>query len=269
MKFSRIPIPFGKSQKHTVHVFYRHTSHNTNHGNARPEWFSHELCLKNFLETTTGRQDPRLKVVLHFLFDGTLTDYESDFSSRLIGEYEQSEFFEVRAPEIFDGGSDKASILRAKEIIDKKFVRPNDYVYLLENDYLHTADWVSCLADLLNSAIPFDYVSLYDHGDKYPGTPGFLRRYTELRSRIFVTASRHWRTAPSTCFSFIVRKKTFIADWPLLNIGHADHVLFRVIREINKRILITPMPALSTHCMSAGISPVIDWCADFSNSPQL
>lgn len=211
------------------------------------------------LATIEQNNDERIKVYLHFLFDGTQDEFNADFSSGLILKLENTERIELASLTIFAGGSDRAAILKAKEIIDSRVVAKRDYIYLLENDYLHTSGWVACLADLFWSSTKFDYVSLYDHGDKYPNSPGFLRRYSELRSRIFVTRSRHWRTAPSTCFSFLTRKDTFQKDWPLINIGHPDHVIFRVLREVNKRVLITPVPGLSTHCMSAGISPVIDW----------
>lgn len=242
-----------------LHVIYRHCAKNTEYGSTRPSWFSHQKCLDNFLRTARLSSNSRVRLKLHLLFDGTKKEFDSSPASASISESLQRKEFVIYPIHFFEGGSAEASIYKMREVIDSPLIRKKDYLYLLENDYLHTSDWILKLEDILTSSIEFDYLSLYDHGDKYPHTPGFLKRYKELRSRIFAAKRGHWRTAPSTCFSFITRKSTFLADWPLIDIGQPDHVFFRVLREINRRILLTPMPSLSTHCMNGGLAPVVNW----------
>lgn len=242
-----------------LHVIYRHSANNSDHGSSRPSWFSHQKCLDNFLRTAGLASSSRVRLKIHLLFDGSKQEFEGSLASASISESRKQNKFTIYPIYFFEGGSALASFYKMRKVIDSPLIRKKDYIYLLENDYLHTSDWISNLEDILSSSIEFDYLSLYDHGDKYPHSPGFLKRYKELRSRIFVSKNRHWRTAPSTCFSFITKKSTFLADWPLIDIGQPDHVIFRVLREINRRIIITPIPSLSTHCMKGGLAPVVNW----------
>ena len=249
-----------KFQKNfNLHVIYRHSANNNDYGSSRPSWFSHQKCLDNFLRTAELASNSKIRLRLHFVFDGTEEEFNRNPASLSIAKFRQREGFVILPIYFFKGGSALASFYKMREVVDSPLIGEKDYLYLLENDYLHTSDWIPNLEDILSSSVEFDYLSLYDHGDKYPYTSGFLKRYKELRSRIFATKSRHWRTAPSTCFSFITKKSIFLEDWPLIDIGQPDHVIFRVLREVNRRILLTPMPSLSTHCMKGGLAPVVNW----------
>lgn len=131
-----------------------------------------------------------------------------------------------------------------------------DLIYFLENDYLHCPNWLEKISELLNSPVHFDYVSLYDHMDKY-----IYAMYSDLRSRIFVTQNHHWRTAPSTCGTFLVRKKIFDEDIELWAREVQDHYQFEELSANKGRTLLTPIPGLATHCMEGYLSPTIDWAA--------
>jgi hypothetical protein len=83
--------------------------------------------------------------------------------------------------------------------------------------------------------------------------------YENLQSKIYVVDDRHWRTAPSTCASFLVDDQTFYQDADVWLLGEEDHPTFLYLGGHRQRTLLTPMPALSTHCMTKYLSPVVDW----------
>lgn len=96
--------------------------------------------------------------------------------------------------------------------------KPTDLVYFLENDYLHQEGWLSKVFEAYDSPLPFDYLSLYDHKDKY-----IYDMYQDLRSKVMCSETHHWRTAPSTCASFIVDAGTLTADHDILGSGLTDY----------------------------------------------
>ena len=98
------------------------------------------------------------------------------------------------------------------------------------------------------------YVSLYDHNDKY-----FLPMYENLVSKLFVTENHHWRTTPSTCGSFIITRELLELDYDIHTLVIGDHNKFLQLAEERNRMVITPIPGLSTHCMEGLMSPTINW----------
>jgi hypothetical protein len=133
----------------------------------------------------------------------------------------------------------------------------NDLIYILENDYLHVSDWTEKVIDLFSTYNNLNYISLYDCIDKY-----FHPMYDDLISKIYVTETRHWRTTPSTCGSYIVPKKVILEDYDdqtgvTTPIG--DHHKWLFLNETKNRFVLSPIPGLSTHCMEGLLSPIIDW----------
>jgi glycosyltransferase involved in cell wall biosynthesis len=91
---------------------------------------------------------------------------------------------------------------------------PDDMVYFVEDDYIHKADAVKVLAE----AIPFaDYVTVYDHPDKY----GPYYDGGEV-SKVFRTKSSHWRFTQSTTMTFAAQVKTLQEDLEYYCKGHRD-----------------------------------------------
>lgn len=88
-------------------------------------------------------------------------------------------------------------------------------VYLLEDDYLHLPDSRAILLEGLEIA---DYVSLYDHPDKYVkradgGNP--LNRHELQQTRVFITNTSHWREINSTTMTFACRAGTLVEDFKI------------------------------------------------------
>lgn len=169
---------------------------------------------------------------------------------------------------------------------------PEDYVYFLEDDYVHLPKSKKILLEGLEIA---DYVTLYDHPDKYVllkkgGNPFNCKDVQSCK--MYVTQSGHWRTTNSTTMSFAVQIKTLKEDisiWlkqpqrgvtnsfsTFVNLTHSGNLIdaIRLLRT-NKRAalaifkhyfslkksrrLISSIPAKATHAEKAYLSPIIEW----------
>jgi len=237
----------------TLYIYYRHVHSNAEKNSRdpnkqRPDWFSYESCFRNLLWTI--RNDPQGQFVnLTVMFDGNTADFIDDFVSKYFVDKDIN--FQI---EFLNAGSDKNSALITLDYIYKARIPNGNLVYMLENDYMHQPGWVSKVFELYNSKIKFNYLSLYDHNDKY-----ILKMYEELTSLIFHSDTQHWRTAPSTCGSFIFEINQYYLDFDIFREGLADYYLFNNLVNKRNRILLTAIPGLSTHCMEGYLSPTINW----------
>lgn len=184
------------------------------------------------------------------VYDGTPDEFESDFIKTVLHNYPVSPATAI----IVSAGSNLASWHAAIDYALKANIQDTDFIYFLENDYLHQYGWLEKFFELCESGIMFDYVSLYDHRDKY-----FYSMYSDLVSKIFSAPSHHWRTTPSTCGSFLVRRNTFSEDAAYWVRDVQDHFQFQDLLEHKRRLLVSPIPGLSTHCMEGYLSPSIEW----------
>lgn len=180
-------------------------------------------------------------------------------------------------------------------IFDKLIHKYNkdDYLYLLEDDYLHLPNSKQILLEGLQIA---DYVTLYDHPDMYKThSPNFLVHDGLPKCSIFLTQSRHWRETISTTMTFAAKVQTLIEDseiWKhfsanpipcdfyafcnitrpdsldeakrLITLGITEFAEILINNYFNngiKRLLISPIPGLSTHTdlHEDNLSPLIDW----------
>ncbi|MBK9443374.1 MAG: hypothetical protein IPN53_19615 [Comamonadaceae bacterium] len=238
-----------------LHIFYRHVHIKAERNSRdpkknRPSWFSYEACFRNLLSTI--RNDPNgNRVKLTVMFDGLFEDFMDDF----VAGYQANKDLNIDL-QFLEAGSDKNSALITLNFIYRSNIPDSDLVYMLENDYMHQSGWVSKLFELYDSEIVKDYVSLYDHRDKY-----FLPMYEGLQARLFHTDSHHWRTSPSSCGSYISQLFRFRSDYDILQLGLPDYFFFNELIDNRQRVLLTPIPGLSTHCMEGYLSPAVDWPA--------
>ena len=220
-----------------IHIFYRHYNVSGTDNRSRPKWFNFEKCFVNLLKTIQNKN-----VELHVVFDG-------DINSNFIGKY-QDKF----TTHLIKAGNDQLSFFQTWEIAKSISMEQTDLVYFIENDYLHHQGWDKKVTELFETYKLLHYVSLYDHNDKY-----FLPMYEDLVSKIFTTETHHWRTTPSTCGSFIITKQLFDLDYDIHTSIVGDHNKFLQLAEERNRMVITPIPGLSTHCMEGLMSPTIKW----------
>lgn len=127
------------------------------------------------------------------------------------------------------------------------------YIYFLEDDYYHKPNSRTVLFEGLNLNTQFrKIVSLYDHPDRYTRTDDMDYGHT----RLFLGNRAHWRTAESTTCTWAVETSLYKNE--VFDVAMAyklnDRGFFRAIYESNIR-LITPIPAMSTHCHEPFISP--------------
>ena len=220
-----------------IHIFYRHYDIGGTDHRGRPSWFDFEKCFTNLLETITNKN-----IELHVVMDG-------DPNTNFIGKYkDQYTLHQIKA------GGDQSSFFQTWEIAKSIPMEQTDLVYFIENDYLHLQGWDQKVTELFETYKLLHYVSLYDHNDKY-----FLPMYEDLVSKIFTTETHHWRTTPSTCGSFIITKQLFDLDYDINTSIVGDHNKFLQLAEERNRMVITPTPGLSTHCMEGLMSPTIKW----------
>lgn len=163
--------------------------------------------------------------------------------------------------------------------------KKDSYVYLIEDDYLHLPGALKALEEGLQIA---DYVTLYDHPDKYiDHTPNpYILHGGEL-TRVLITKSTHWKYTSSTTMTFAASVKTLIADkevwWYFTNSKMPDDFfafqtlgLLKLLFSRNyyrkslsllpsrlkvkkKRILISSLPGLATHTELDWLAPLTIW----------
>jgi len=140
--------------------------------------------------------------------------------------------------------------------------QPEDLIYFVEDDYIHRQGAAEVLQEGLAIS---DYVSLYDHLDKYmdPSPNPFVKEGAEV-SKVFLTASTHWKTTNSTCMTFATRHRVLAEDQAIFRKHCQDYPIpadFGIFMDLylKKRRLICPIPGYATHGMSNGLSPLVDW----------
>lgn len=139
----------------------------------------------------------------------------------------------------------------------------NELVYFVEDDYLHLPKARQVLLEGLRVA---DYVTLYDHPDKYmdPANGGnpFIENGGEI-TRVVLTHSTHWKLTNSTTMTFAAKASTIKEDMELWKACCASNIPadFRTFTELrNKgRALISPIPGYSTHCEIPWLAPLHNW----------
>lgn len=228
---------FGK-----VEVFSRHCIFSSiSQHKKRPPFFSRKACYLNLLETF----DAALANLTFFLDD---TSPKRDHFLR-----EQSLYPVIEIQE----GSEAGSFLRLLDHVSQLDLHPETILYFVEDDYIHRPSWLNILLE--GFQVPSaEYVTLYDHRDKYFA-------YPKLSSQIFVSPSCHWRSIPSTTHTFAMRFKTLLRDLPIhrkFSQGRAislDHDKFVFLQKKRKTLLISALPGWSTHAEPDFASPCIDW----------
>ncbi|MDX2195270.1 MAG: hypothetical protein NW207_02545 [Cytophagales bacterium] len=149
----------------------------------------------------------------------------------------------------------------------------NDNVYFVEDDYLH---WHNANNILLEGLAIADYITLYDHPDKYlplqkGGNP--LVKNNGENTKVIITASTHWKHTNSTTMTFACSLQTLKNDWDIWDKytrGTHPHD-FKIFTRLTShgsisntifgksRTLISPLPAYSTHIEMAWLAPLRNW----------
>jgi hypothetical protein len=238
-----------------------------------------EICLKSFKNSLTG-----LRVKVWVLLDDCPPEYADLFRKY----FDRNDLVLLS----LGGIGNRATFRRQLEILLEQ--RDADVVYFAEDDYLYVPGRFRCMIDFLLAHEDVHFVSPYDHLDCY--TLDLHRQPQWLR----VHAGRHWRTAASTCLTFLTRRET-LADtetvfrnykrrsldcslWLSLTKRRVFNPLFfgrHLIEEtLFSRIVLkswlycwrqilfgkrwtlwVPIPGIATHLDDKALSPNVDWSA--------
>ena len=140
----------------------------------------------------------------------------------------------------------------------------NDILYFLENDYIHRDGANKILLEGIE--LGADYVTLYDHPDKYLDPSNGGNPYCEggaEDTRVYLSKSSHWKLTNSTTGTFAGKVSSFKDDFEIFdkwtNQNHLyDFEMFIDLRNKGKSLL-SPIPSYSTHGDLPTIAPLINW----------
>jgi hypothetical protein len=209
---------------------------------VKPDYINNENCLKNFVYVF-GNQN--LEVIADNCSKDTL---------QMITKYVHPN--RIQNVSVGHGaGTFNLALDKALEYDDETVV------YFVENDYLHKEKSPEVLIEGLQ--LGYDYVSLYDHPDKYmDGVNPFIEDGGEV-TRLMLTDSCHWKLTNSTTMTFAARVSTLKKDEAILREFTSgthpnDFHMFLALRE-KQHGLVTPVPGYSTHGETAFLTPLTDW----------
>lgn len=241
------------------------------------------MCLRSFRAALGG-----LQVKIWALLDGCPPEYEQLFRKTFQG----SELEVLSLNKI----GNLATFSLQIDLLTKQTEAP--YVYFAEDDYFYLPNALQEMVAFMREYRNVDFVTPYDHPDSYYTSSQFERHLV----RPF--GDRYWRTASSTCLTFLTSRENLILTqrtFRTYSRGNWDCPVWLALtqkRELaNPRIhwqnlfrlaiwgqtwrwgyrallfgkryrLWVPLPSLATHMESTRLSPLIDWQTLFVNSQQ-
>jgi|WetSurMetagenome_2_1015567.scaffolds.fasta_scaffold00427_22 hypothetical protein len=222
-----------------------------------------EVCLKSFVRGLTG-----VKYKIFALLDGCDESYEDLFRSNC----ENVEIIKYQ-PSIGNKGTFAAQI----DILLKQ--TDAAAVYFAEDDYFYHDGALSEMLGMLEHG-DVDFITPYDHPDCF--TRKDLHNY---KSEVVFQGKRHWRTAASTCLTFmttrdilavtsgcfrsycrisdfalwlaVTKLKRFDAPYKTLKRMYKHNFIHMITARPFK--LWAPMPSLANHMAAAQSAPGADW----------
>jgi hypothetical protein len=179
-----------------LHIFIRHCFYSSaSSKKERPQGFDRS---KIFAHVLSSLKQHDFRIVLDEKFRPTV---DAKHFTELTCSTEQIHYIEA--------GSEPIAFITQLEYVRKlmkeKQWSSNDIIVFLEDDYAVKEGWIKAIEEGLQFA---DYVTLYDHPDKYNKTI-----YPSTPCEMYVSPSAHWRTTPSTTNSFACTLSTLIQDY--------------------------------------------------------
>lgn len=219
----------------------------TGYNKVKPLYINNEHCLKNAVNTFGNSE---------FLI---IADNVSDETKKMIERYVPTDNINHVSVGNGAGTFNLALDFALKQDDD-------EIIYFLENDYLHRKESENILIEGIY--LGADYVSLYDHPDKYipanrGGNPNIEDDGGEV-TKVYLSKGCHWKLTNSTTMTFASKVSTLKEDESILrkwtNMGHypRDFDMFIELGN-NGKSLMTSIPGYSTHGESAWLSPLTDW----------
>lgn len=237
-----------------------------------------KVSLKSFKKSLGS-----LNVKIWALLDNCPLEYED-----LFRQYFKDEELEIIK---LEGIGNKASFgMQLKILLEQNF---SEIVYFAEDDYFYFPNQFKKIISFIINDPEVDFISPYDHLDYYTLD---LHKHSNY---IKIFDNKHWRTANSTCCTFLTTKKTLQKTKKIFNLyskglawdatiwlsltKHKVFNLFTIARYyIQERRLFgylknawkycwkqilfgkrwklwVPIPTIATHLDASLLSPTIDW----------
>jgi hypothetical protein len=228
-----------------VLVIYR-TNGADGSGKCRPEGFSKLACLRSLVASAESSTAD-----LEFL---TLADGPTDEARlRIAGELGPVR----RLPGLGNGKSSRYALHVAAK------VESHDSFFFIEDDFFMRPDCLDGLVRGLAELPQVDYVSPYDHPDRYRRTDDWGTR----RQRIWFDGVRHWRSVESNTSTFAGRVERLRKDLPIHLLAcmpptPQGRYRWRTLTQVplihgtaGRAVFATPMPSLATHVELDQFSP--------------
>jgi hypothetical protein len=236
-----------------------------------------EACLHSFKESLGS-----LRVKVWAILDGCPPDYAELFRNC----FADDDLELVHCDEL----GNQATFARQIDILLGQEDAP--LVYFAEDDYFYLPNKFCLMVDFLKAHADVDFISPFDHLDCYTTdlhhTPKWIRPHGD----------HHWRTAASTCLTFLTRKEVLAscesvfrsyargnfdcAIWLSLTKQRVLNPLalarYLVHGEFYWRVLVkswifcpwqilfgrrfklwVPIPGIGTHLDRKALSPAVDW----------
>jgi len=146
-----------------------------------------EICLRSFRNSLGA-----LRVKVWAILDGCPGEYRELFQRYFAPE----DLVLIET----DGIGNQATYAKQLDVLLSQ--QDAEIVYLAEDDYLYLPDKFPNLVRFLTDGPEVDFVTPYDHPDCYE-----LDLHHEPKW-VTVFEGHHWRTAASTCLTFLTRKNT-------------------------------------------------------------
>jgi len=243
-----------------------------------------KLCLRSLRASLGG-----VRAKMFVLLDGCPRAFEGLFTECFDG----SDLELIR----LDGIGNRQTFSRQIEILLKQ--DSADAIYFAEDDYFYLPGQFEVMLNFLRECPDADFVSPYDHPDYYS-----LPLHSS-RQVIRQHGDRHWRTAASTCLTFLTTKRmlartrrvfqTYVDRNPDVSLWLSltkqavfdPAIIRRCFRERiavggfvavswlygwpqilggKRRRLWVPNPSIATHMEDRFLAPGIDWRAHFESA---
>lgn len=146
-----------------------------------------EICLRSFQDSLGS-----LRAKIWAILDGCPEEYRALFERY----FSREDLVFVDLP----GVGNQATF--GKQIDALLSQRDAEFVYLAEDDYLYLPGQFPLMLNFLRERQDADFVTPYDHPDCY-----LLQVHHEPKW-VTIFEGHHWRTAASTCLTFLTRKST-------------------------------------------------------------
>ena len=255
----------------TIQVYFRTVERKKPNMQGRPEWFSYEKCWNNLL-LTANNDLVDINIKIDTKNNDIAKTFKAAFNQRveiidsskrlesLLNDYENNDVTYTDRTESGEEivkkeeppDNEKAAGQLLYEIIKSDDLEEDKLVYIIEDDYLHLNNWAEILINFYQMYPGFNYISLYDHPDKYSN------RYKGLQTQLFSGTNNHWRTVPSTCGTWAAPAIALKEDYDIHHNRLGDHNKWMKLAE-RERAILSSIPGRATHCMQNYLSPYIDW----------